>query len=92
MESELIPEIVVNERWLDRMADGEVNYMLEQLWSEDETGELEIEEAEHAEVVDRALGVWGERVWKGVKVEGWSFVEEEGKEIVMDVDGGGEDV
>lgn len=38
------------------------------------------------------MGVWGERVRKGVKVEGWSFVEEEGKEIVMDVDGGGEDV
>jgi hypothetical protein len=92
LESELIPEIVANERWLDRMVDGEVNYMLEQLWSEDETEELEIEEAEHAGVVDRALGVWGERVRKGVEVEGLSFVEEEGKEIVMDVDGGGEDV
>lgn len=67
MESELIPEIVANERWLDRMADGEVNYVLEQLWSGDETEELEIEEAEHAEVVDRALGVWGERVRKGGK-------------------------
>jgi hypothetical protein len=92
LESELIPEIVANERWLDRMVDGEVNYMLEQLWSEDEAEELEIEEAEHAGVVDRALGVWGERVRKGVEVEGRSFVEEEGKEIVMDVDGGGEDV
>lgn len=38
MESELTPEIVVNERWLDRMADGEVNYMPEKLWSKDETG------------------------------------------------------
>lgn len=92
MESELIPEIVADERWLDRMADSEVNYMVEQLWSEDETEELEIEEVEHAGVVDRALGVWGERVRKGVEVEGWGFVEEEGKEIVMDVDGGGEDV
>lgn len=26
------------------------------------------------------------------EVEGWSFVEEEEKEIVMDIDGGGEDV
>lgn len=92
LESELIPEIVANERWLNRMADGEVNYMVEQLWSEDETEELEIEEAEHTEVVDRALGVWGERVRKGAEVEGWSFVEEEGKEIVMNVDGGGEDM
>ena len=57
MESEPIPEIVADERWLDRMADSEVNYMVEQLWSEDETEELEIEEVEHAGVVDRALGV-----------------------------------
>ena len=57
MESEPIPEIVADERWLDRMADSEVNYMVEQLWSEDETEELEIEEVEHARVVDRALGV-----------------------------------
>jgi hypothetical protein len=92
LESELIPEIVADERWLDRIADSEVNYMFEQLWSEDETEELEIEEVEHAGVVDRALGVWGERVRKGVEVEVWGFVEEEGKEIVMDVDGGGEDV
>lgn len=38
------------------MVDGEVNYMLEKLWSEDETEELEIEKAGYAGVVDRAWG------------------------------------
>ena len=38
------------------------------------------------------MGLWGEGVRKGVEVEGWGFVEEEKKEIVMDVDGGGEGV
>lgn len=59
MESELIPEIVADERWLDRMADSEVNYMVEQLWSEDETEELEIEEVEHAGMCEmKSLRLW----------------------------------
>ena len=56
---------------MDGMVDGEVNYMLEQLWSEGETEELEIEKAGHAGAVDRA---WGSEAREFGKEWKWKVV------------------